>query len=276
MMGSSLLGVARLIAYAAFTLPLMPVQALLVWLGSPLRHRLPRAYHAVCRRILGLDVDVVGHPLDQRPTLFVSNHSSYLDIIVLGSLIPGSFVAKTEVGRWPFFGLLAKLQQTVFVDRKARNAGVHRDDMRGRLEDGDMLILFPEGTSSDGNRTLPFKTALFSVASLKVEDRPITVQPVSIAATCLDGIPLGRAMRPVYAWYGDMELVPHLWQMVRLGRLTVRVEFHEPVTVERFGSRKALAEHCWRVVADGVDRAVSGRPRVGTASLPGAANAAAS
>jgi len=282
MMGSSLLGVARLIAYAAFTLPLMPVQALLVWLGSPLRHRLPRAYHAVCRRILGLDVDVVGRPLDQRPTLFVSNHSSYLDIIVLGSLIPGSFVAKTEVGRWPFFGLLAKLQQTVFVDRKARNAGVHRDDMRGRLEDGDMLILFPEGTSSDGNRTLPFKTALFSVASLKVEDRPITVQPVSIAATCLDGIPLGRSMRPVYAWYGDMELVPHLWQMVRLGRLTVRVEFHEPVTVEGFGSRKALAEHCWRVIANGVDRAVSGRSELLASPLPEAsgsvpvANAAAS
>ena len=86
-----------------------------------------------------------------------------------GSLIRASFVAKTEVGGWPFFGLLAKLQQTVFVDRKVRNAGVHRDDIRSRLEAGDTLILFPEGTSSDGNRTLPFKTALFSVASLKVD-----------------------------------------------------------------------------------------------------------
>jgi len=269
MTGSSLLGTLRLLAYAAFTLPLMPVQALLVWLRSPLRHRLPRAYHAVCTRILGLDVDVVGRLFDNRPTLFVSNHSSYLDIIVLGSLIPGSFVAKTEVGGWPFFGFLAKLQQTVFVDRKMRNAGVHRDDMRGRLEAGDNLILFPEGTSSDGNRTLPFKTALFSVASLKVEDRPLTVQPVSITAISLDGIPLGRSLRPVYAWYGDMELAPHLWQMIGLGRLTVRVEFHEPVTVEQFGSRKALAEHCWRVVADGVDRAVSGRPRAAAKPLTG-------
>jgi 1-acyl-sn-glycerol-3-phosphate acyltransferase len=263
MMGSSILGVARLAAYVAFTLPLMPVQALLVWLGSPLRHRLPRVYHAVCARLIGLHVDVVGRPSgwSRGPVLVVANHSSYLDIIVLGSLIRGSFVAKTEVGGWPFFGLLAKLQQTVFVDRKVRNAGVHRDDIRSRLESGDTLILFPEGTSSDGNRTLPFKTALFSVASLKVDDQPVTVQPVSVTATSLDGIPLGRSMRPVYAWYGDMELAPHLWQMVRLGRLTVRVEFHEPVTVDRFGSRKALAEHCWRAVADGVDRAVSGRPQ---------------
>jgi lyso-ornithine lipid O-acyltransferase len=261
MMGSSFLGAVRLTAYAAFTLPLMPVQALLVWLGSPLRHRLPRAYHAVCTRLIGLDVEVVGQPSSQRPTLVVSNHSSYLDIIVLGSLIRASFVAKTEVGGWPFFGLLAKLQQTVFVDRKVRNAGVHRDDIKGRLEAGDTLILFPEGTSSDGNRTLPFKTALFSVASLKVDDRPVTVQPVSVTAVSLDGIPLGRSMRPFYAWYGDMELAPHLWQMVRLGRLTIRVEFHEPVTVDRFGSRKALAEHCWSVIAAGVDRAVSGRQR---------------
>ncbi|EWY40413.1 lyso-ornithine lipid acyltransferase [Skermanella stibiiresistens SB22] len=258
-MGSPFLGAARLLAYALFTLVLMPVQALLVSFRSPLRHHLPRVYHAACTRILGLGVEVVGEPRLGRPTLVVSNHSSYLDIIVLGSLIPGSFVAKTEVGSWPFFGLLAKLQQTVFVDRKARNAGAHRDDMRGRLEDGDILILFPEGTSSDGNRTLPFKTALFSVAALRVDDRPITVQPVSITAVDLDGMPLGRALRPFYAWYGDMELVGHVWQMVKLGRLTVRVEFHEPVDVERFGSRKALGEHCWRVIAAGVDKAVSGR-----------------
>ncbi|UEM21187.1 1-acyl-sn-glycerol-3-phosphate acyltransferase [Skermanella mucosa] len=264
-MGSALLGVARLAVYGAFTVLLMPVQALLVWLRSPLRHRLPRAYHAACARILGLQVAVTGRPLLARPTLVVSNHSSYLDIIVLGSLIPGSFVAKTEVGGWPFFGLLAKLQQTVFVDRKARNAGTHRDDMRGRLEDGDILILFPEGTSSDGNRTLPFKTALFSVAALRVDGRPIQVQPVSVTAVKLDGIPLGRALRPFYAWYGDMELAGHVWRMVKLGRVTVQVEFHEPVDVEAFGSRKALAEHCWRVVAAGVDRAVSGR---GAAAAP--------
>jgi 1-acyl-sn-glycerol-3-phosphate acyltransferase len=270
MTGSPVLGTLRLLVYAAFTCLLIPVQAVLVRLKSPWRTRLPRAYHAVCRRILGLRVEVIGRPSGDRPTLFVSNHSSYLDIIVLGSLIPGSFVAKTEVSKWPFFGVLAKLQQTVFVDRKAKNAGVHRDDMRGRLESGDSLILFPEGTSSDGNRTLPFKTALFAVAAVKADGCPITVQPVSVTATRLDGIPLGWSLRQLYAWYGDMDLVPHVWQVVKLGILTVQVEFHEPVTVDQFASRKALGEHCWRTVAAGVDRAVSGRPRpvaVGNAGL---------
>ncbi|WP_207480575.1 lysophospholipid acyltransferase family protein [Arenibaculum pallidiluteum] len=258
-MGSPLLGAARLLIYLLVTLAGIPVQLLLLKLGSPARATFPRAYHRLCARIIGLRVQTTGAPAQVHPTLFVSNHSSYLDIVVLGSLIPGSFVAKSEVGTWPLFGLLARLQRTVFVDRKPRNAASHRDDMQGRLEAGDDLILFPEGTSSDGNRVLPFKSALFAVAGLRVEGRPLTVQPVSVTATRLDGIPLGRTMRSVYAWYGDMELAGHLWEMVKLGVLTVEVEFHPAVTVEDFGSRKALADHCWTVVAAGVDRAVSGR-----------------
>jgi 1-acyl-sn-glycerol-3-phosphate acyltransferase len=259
-LGSPFLGAARLAAYLAFTLALIPVQAVLVATGSRFRDRLPYRYHRICARLLGIALDVVGRPSADRPMLVVSNHSSYLDIVVLGGLVPGSFVAKTEVGAWPFFGLLAKLQRTVFVDRKVRNAAAHRDDMRARIEAGDVLILFPEGTSSDGNRTLPFKTALFSVAGTRAGDRPVTVQPVSVAATRLDGIPLGRGLRPLYAWYGDMDLVGHLWRMVGLGRLTVRVQFHDPVTVDDFPSRKALGEHCWQVIAGGVAAAVSGRP----------------
>lgn len=268
-MGSIPLALLRCAAYLALTLPLLPVQALLVAARSPLRLRLPLAYHRLCTRLLGLDLEVIGAPTGQRPALFVSNHSSYLDIVVLGALIPGSFVAKSEVGSWPFFGLLAKLQRTVFIDRKARNAAAHRDDMRGRLEAGDALILFPEGTSSDGNRTLPFKTALFSVASLRVGDRPLAVQPVSVTARTLDGMPLGRALRPFYAWYGDMNLVTHLGRMIGLGRIGVRVEFHPPVTIDGFGSRKALADHCWRAVSRGVSEAVSGRPSPGEPAAAG-------
>ncbi|HEY0838397.1 MAG TPA: lysophospholipid acyltransferase family protein [Azospirillum sp.] len=261
-MGSPVLGFIRLVVYVGWTLLLIPAQALAVALRWPLRHRLPRFYHAVCARIIGIEVVTRGERSQERPVLVVSNHSSYLDITVLGSLIPGSFVAKTEVAGWPFFGLLAKLQETVFVERRVRSgAGRQRDDLKARLEAGDTLILFPEGTSSDGNRTLPFKTALFAVAALRIGDRPLTVQPVSVTATRLDGIPMGVAFRPLYAWYGDMDLAPHLWEVFKLGRMTVEVEFHPPVTIEGFASRKALAEHCQTEVAQGVARAVSGRPK---------------
>src|SRR3546814_20751956 len=131
--------------------------------------------------------------------------------------------------------------------------------MTRRLEAGDDLVLFPEGTSGDGNRVLAFKSALFSVAERRPQGEPLTVQPVSIAYTRLDGLPLGRYLRPFFAWYGDMELGPHLWHAIGLGRVTVMVEFHEPVTLDQFGSRKALSDHCHDVVSRGVAAALSGR-----------------
>ena len=96
--------------------------------------------------------------------LFAANHVSYLDITVLGSLLDASFIAKTEVAGWPLFGWLARLQRSVFIDRRARSTAHQRDSIAARLAAGEALILFPEGTSGDGNRLLPFKSALFSVA----------------------------------------------------------------------------------------------------------------
>lgn len=259
-MGSPSLGVLRLLAYLLWALVLVPIQTLAIGLNLRISHVIPRLFHRGCLAIFGFEVVILGEPSRARPTLFVSNHSSYLDIEVLGALLTGSFVAKSEVAGWPLFGFLSKLQRTVFVNRQARrDVGKQRDNLTGRLAQGDNLILFPEGTSSDGNRVLPFKTALFSVASQRVGDHALTVQPVSVTAVALDGMPLGRLMRPLYAWYGDMSLGPHLWQVAKLGGITVVVEFHPPVTVEQFSSRKALAEHCWQVVGNGVSRAVSGR-----------------
>ncbi|CAO3355831.1 lysophospholipid acyltransferase family protein [Azospirillum palustre] len=280
-LGSSGRGALRLTVYLLWTLLLIPLQALAVARNWRLCRTLPSFYHGTCARLIGLDVVVRGQCVSDGPVLFVSNHSSYLDIIALGSQIPGSFIAKSEVGTWPLFGLLARLQRTVFVERKARaSVDKQRDDIGSRLDTGDSLILFPEGTSSDGNRTLPFKTALFAVAARRIDGRPVTVQPVSVAATRLDGIPMGFAFRPFYAWYGDMDLAPHLWQAFRLGGMTVEVEFHPPVTIDGFSSRKALAEHCHRVISDGVASAISGRPSVPTpapeATSPAPAPTAAS
>lgn len=262
-------GILRIALYLAWTLLLIPAQAAALALRSRWSVRIPPFYHRVCARILGMELVVRGGPARAGPVLFVSNHSSYLDITVLGATVPGSFVAKSEVAGWPFFGVLAKLQRTVFVERKAR-AGVERqkNELAARLGAGDSLILFPEGTSSDGNRTLPFKTALFAVAATRIDGRPLTVQPVSVTATRLDGIPLGFGQRDVYAWYGDMDMAPHLWRAFTAGRITVEVEFHPPVTIEGFSSRKALADHCWREVAGGVARAVAGRPRSDAAPEP--------
>ena len=246
--------------YVTFTFLCMPIQVILLLLRSPLRARFPVWYHRRCHRLFGFQVTTLGKPADNHPALFAVNHASYLDIIVLGGLIPGSFVAKTEVASWPFFGLLAKLQRTVFVNRQRGSTGAQRDDLTTRLQAGDQLILFPEGTSNDGNRVFAFKSALFSVAEVAT-DPPLIIQPVSVAYTRLNGIPLGRAVRPFYAWYGDMALAPHLVQLAGMGRLDVVVIFHPPVTLAEFGKggRKALAAHCHRLVAEGVAAANAGR-----------------
>jgi 1-acyl-sn-glycerol-3-phosphate acyltransferase len=263
---SPMTAAARAAPYMLFTLAMIPVQAVALLLRLPLSRRIPLWYHRICCRLLGIRLEVFGRRSRARPTLFVANHTSYLDIPIYGALIPGSFVAKSEVAGWPLFGLLAKLQRSVFVDRRVRTSHLQATALGQRLEAGDSMILFPEGTSDDGNHIFPFKSALLSVAEYRIDDEPLVVQPVSLTYARLDGIPIGRHLRPFYAWYGDMELMSHAAELVGLGRLTVTVSFHEPVTIEQFGSRKALAEHCYARIVAGHSDALAGRiqPRVGT------------
>lgn len=259
-MGSPIRAVYRLALYVLWTLLLIPVQALLLVFHRRLSIRLPVIYHRLCARILGFHVVVRGQMTASRPALFVCNHTSYVDITVLASVIPGSFVAKAEIAGWPFFGMLAKLQRTVFIDRRGPRAAEHRDDMIKRLTAGDCLILFPEGTSSDGNRVLPFKSSLFGVAE-QAEGRALAIQPVSVAYARLDGMPIGRGFRPYCAWYGEMVMLDHMWELIGLGIVTVEVTFHETVGIEQFGTRKALAEHCQTVVSMGLATAIAGIPQ---------------
>jgi lyso-ornithine lipid O-acyltransferase len=259
-----LLRSSRIVAYLTVTVAAMPVQLVLIALKHPAVRRFPVAYHRLCCRILGITLRFEGAPSSDRPLLFVANHSSYLDIEILGAAVEGCFVAKAEVAGWPLFGWLAKLQRTVFVERADRaGAARQRDEIRRRLEAGDNLILFPEGTSGDGIHLLPFKTALFSAA----DGEAVQVQPISVAYQLLDGIPLGRFYRPFFAWYGDMAMAPHLWKFLGMGQLTVVIQFHAPVRPADFGSRKLLAEHCRAAIAEGLAVSLAGRSRE-TAAAP--------
>lgn len=258
--GSPLRGTFRLVSYVTLTLVLLPIYFLALLLRvQPVIRWMPVAYHRTVCFILGIRVRVHGVRSDVTPTLFVCNHVSYLDIEVMGGLVPGSFVAKAEVATWPFFSTLAKAQRTIFIERRSGKTSASRDQMLKRLNTGDNLMLFPEGTSSDGTRVLPFRSALFGVAQLRRGDKPIVVQPVAIAYTRLDGIPLGRYWRPLFAWFGDLDLVPHLWQMVCLGETEAVVTFFPPIDIDTLGDRKKLAEHCFRQVSSGVQAANTGR-----------------
>jgi 1-acyl-sn-glycerol-3-phosphate acyltransferase len=246
--------VARLTGFVLLTLLLIPPHALLMALGRPAG--LARPYWRRVVRLMGFRIRTHGTPVARGPALIIANHASYLDIVVLGSLLQAAFVAKSEVAGWPGFGLLARLGRTIFVDRRPRSTAGERDRLRTRLDAGETLILFPEGTSNDGNRVLPFKSSLFAAAGT---DGSLPVQPVTVAYTGLDGLPLPRAFRAFYAWYGDMTLAGHLFAVLGLGNATIDVIFHPPVTVADFANRKTLAQHCHTAVQRGLSQALSGR-----------------
>jgi len=214
---------------------------------------------------VGLRIIARGHQSTEKPHLVVANHISYYDIVAIGALVAGDFVAKADIAKWPVFGVMAKAGRSVFIDRARTATHEAKDQIQERLDAGDTLIMFPESTSGDGNRMKPFKSALFTVAERRVTDkkglaRNISVQPVSIAYTRLNGLPLGVGWRPFVAWYGDMEMGPHLWFIAKLGLLTVEVTFHPPVTLTEFANRKELAAHCDRVVRIGLAELLAGRP----------------
>ncbi|MBM3515404.1 MAG: 1-acyl-sn-glycerol-3-phosphate acyltransferase [Alphaproteobacteria bacterium] len=220
---------------------------------------LKRRYFAFLARLLGIRLVMAGAPTKQRPCLFVCNHVSYLDVVALGAIVQAEFVSRADLADWPLFGLMAKAGNTVFIDRRRRATGDARDKMQERIGRHRALIMFPESTSGNGNYLLPFKSALFNVAEAGLDGRAITVQPVSIAYTRMNGMPIGVGWRSFWAWYGDMTLMPHLWSLLQLGRTTIEIEFHDPVAATDFADRKALAAHCHKIIGHGVARLLSGR-----------------
>lgn len=258
-LGSPLLACARLLLLFSSLIPFTLVQFALTKLGSRHRDAFKRRYYARMCRFLGLRVERRGHVSKVKPTLFVANHISYFDIAALGALVECSFVSRADVRKWPLIGWSAAVQGTIFIERETKGAAEHRDLVRECLERQENLALFPEGTSGDGVHVLPFKSALFSVAQYRPAGKPLCVQPVSIGYTKLDGVPLGRYLRPLLAWYGDMEFFDHLFCALALGVVTVVVEFHPAVQIDAFDGRKALAEHCRNDIVQGLSNALGGR-----------------
>ncbi|OLP59246.1 acyl-phosphate glycerol 3-phosphate acyltransferase [Xaviernesmea oryzae] len=224
---------------------LLPAQLVFLWRDWPARRRLPRLWHRLACRLLGLRVHAHGMIEARRPLLLVSNHVSWKDILVLGSLADVVFVAKAEVRDWPVFGLLARLQSSIFVAREEkRRAGDQASEIGQRMAAGEIVVLFPEGTTSDGNRLLEVKSALFGAATAALPQSPtgvVHIQPVSIAYTRLHGMPMGRYHRPVAAWPGDVALLPHLLGVLKEGAIDVEVDIAPAIAYDATSNRKTTS-----------------------------------
>lgn len=245
--------------FLIMTLPSIILQFCIIKRMSHLSHHIPQKYLQWMCKLLRIHIHIIGTPLTNVPVLYTANHWSWMDIPVLGSVLKCSFVAKSDIAGWPIFGLLAKLNNTIFVNRSARQDALNQANMiTEHFKQNKAVILFAEGTSNDGNRVLNFKSSLFSVAKPMDNIKPF-VQPVTLYYNRLYNMPLGRSNRPYVAWYGDMDVIPHLIKMIGLGPIEVVISFGDAVSYDDFGCRKALTEYVEKSVRSEYTRLASGQ-----------------
>ncbi|KIC42726.1 acyl-phosphate glycerol 3-phosphate acyltransferase [Ruegeria sp. ANG-R] len=200
----------------------------------------------VCRnafRILGIGFRSSGVLMQERGAV-VANHTSWLDIFALNARKRVYFVSKAEVAKWPGIGWLARATGTVFIERNPKKAREQTRVFEDRLKAGHKLLFFPEGTSTDGLRVLPFKTTLFAAFFTDELRDFMYIQPVSAIFHAPEGQP-----DRFYGWWGDMDFGPHLLKTLGARKQGwVEVIYHLPAKVSDFENRKALAAHCEQAV----------------------------
>ncbi|AJE47030.1 lysophospholipid acyltransferase family protein [Celeribacter indicus] len=223
------------------------VEALLVGRRRPWSPVFPRVVSRNALRLMGIGLTVTGRPMRQHGAV-VANHSTWLDIFVLNAVERVFFVSKAEVAGWPGIGPLARATGTVFITRDPREAGKQKALFEERLHLGHKLLFFPEGTSSDSLRVLPFKPTLFAAFFAPELREEVWVQPVTVRYVA----PAGEDPR-FYGWWGDMAFGPSLMQVLRAapqGR--VEVIFHDPIAVKDVAGRKEMAARCEAAVRAGL------------------------
>lgn len=234
------------------------VPAIILWLGlcfpvvlfawaagmDGLRGRTSQRFYAGVGRIVGLRMSVAGGLDAARPLMLVANHTSYLDVLVLGALTPLSFTPKKEVRSWPIIGFLCVLGDCVFVERKPSEMHEAKSEMEKRLSKGKVVCLFPEGTTSDGKHMKPFKSGFFSLA----EQHTLPVEPITIAYTHIGDTPVSAERREEVAWVGDASFFMHFLHVMALPYLRVHVVRHPVQQFASFADRKALAKACEKII----------------------------
>ncbi|MBK66851.1 MAG: 1-acyl-sn-glycerol-3-phosphate acyltransferase [Rickettsiales bacterium] len=246
---------ALLIALSALIVTVLQLSyfTLFFWSDNKKIWFFPSLFHKTACKIVGIKVEFEGEDFGKihknKPLLYASNHTSYLDIVVIGSWVKGMFVAKSDIASWPIFGFLAKLQGTIFVERRPSAAKKQKEELENYVAKGSHLVIFPEGTTSLGTDVLPFKSSLFGAFMGENTDKDVYIQPISLTYTHMDGTPLDDERREIIAWYREDEsMIPHLWRFLRHGKMKAKLTFSDPIKIENNADRKELAQISWQAV----------------------------
>ena len=234
------------LVFIPFMLVAIPLQWLINALRLPFWTVLPRVFHKLGCIFLGLRVRVIGEPATGRATLLVSNHISWTDIVAIGSVADVTFVAKREVGEWFFVGMVARLQKTIFVDRTRRSdAGRTSREIAQHLASGNAVLLFAEGQSDIGTHVLPFRSALVGAAQHAMIDagaKDVLIQPLTIAYTRLQGLPVSRNERSLIAWIKSRSVRQNIVEILTGSVKDVTVAFGAPLPLSETDNRKRVTK----------------------------------
>ena len=237
----------RLIIFLLLTLALLPFQLIIFFLIKKFAYIIPYFYHKLCRRVFGIKIKIFGKVPINSPVFLISNHASYLDIVILGSLFKASFVAKKEVAKWPLLGILAKLQNTIFIDRRISSLKSQENEIIKHLNEKKNLVIFPEGTSSDGNKVLPFKSSLFNIFERNLNSK-ISIQTVTIVYKKINGKLLNYTDRKNITWHSNMDLITNIFNVLKKFNIEIEVIFNEKLLPGKEYDRKKIALYCWRKI----------------------------
>lgn len=247
--GSSLRAAARVLLLVLMLMMLFPI-VLLLYLMRLERQRahMVRIFYTAARRLSGVRLTIEGQVSALRPLMLVANHSSYLDIFVLGSLLPLSFTPKIEIRSWPLVGFMCVLGDCVFIERRPTDMQRAQGEMEARLRANKVLALFPEGTTGDGYHVKPFKSGFLKL----VEAHDLPVQPVVVAYTHVGETPLSAATREQVAWIGEASFVVHFLRLLRFPYVQVTARLCDVQRRDDHDDRKALAKACEATITQGL------------------------
>ena len=199
---------------------LIPVQFIFIKLKTKLRFILPKLFHKGLIKILGVKLEVKGEVSKHCPLLLAANHSSYLDIIILSTIFPVCFIAKEEISEWPFFGFLAKMQNTIFINRSNFKSLESVRKLNNQIDNQFATVLFPEATTGTGKNILNFKSSLFKIFE---DTDTIGLQNISLCYTHMNSMPIDNRIRAFLSWYGDMSMLGHLRSFLSISSVKVKV-----------------------------------------------------
>ena len=238
-----------------FILLSIPLQLLFNLIGNKPKKIYPLFFYKTVKRITGINIKFDKGKFNQKKkgVLYIANHVSWFDIICLGALLNARFIAKREVAKMGIFGFLARLSNTFFIDNSDKTKIIEYNRLiKENLELGENFIIFPEGTTSDGNGVIDFKSSMLECVFSN--EKNINIQPISICYSMQNNIPMGIYLRREIAWVGDTSMVNAMANFLKNGSITVELIFHNMTSAISFDNRKELAAYCEKKILTGLNQ----------------------